>query len=111
MPDAGEADVRLFNEMERTSATSEDAAAQMSANSALDVRALAPKVRAPTLVINRRGDRAVPFEGGRELAALIPGARFMAAEGRNHVLLPGDPGAEQINDVILQFLDEDLAGK
>ena len=65
----------------------------------------------PTLIIHRRGDLAVPFENGREMATLIPGARFMVVEGRNHVLLPDDPGAELINDAVEQFLDEDLPGK
>jgi len=111
MPDASEADRRLFIEMERTSLTPEDAAALMLANFALDVTALAPKVRVPTLIIHRRGDLAVPLENGREMATLIPGARFMVVEGRNHVLLPDDPGAELINDAVEEFLDEDLPGK
>jgi adenylate cyclase len=41
----------------------------------------------PTLVIHRRGDAIVPFELGREIAAGIPGARFLPVDGRNHALL------------------------
>ena len=48
---------------------------------------LLPKVTVPTLVIHRRGDAAARFELGRELAAGIPGARFLPLDGRNHALL------------------------
>ena len=43
---------------------------------------LLPLVRVPTLVAHRRGSRAVQFELGRELAALIPGAQLAALDGR-----------------------------
>jgi hypothetical protein len=33
-----------------------------------------------------------PVELGREIAAGIPGARFIALPGDNHVLLENDPG-------------------
>jgi pimeloyl-ACP methyl ester carboxylesterase/DNA-binding winged helix-turn-helix (wHTH) protein len=109
IPAGSDADWHLLNEYMRRSATPEDAAAQFVANSRLDVRGLAPEVRAPTLVIHRHGDRSVPFKGGLEMAKLIPEARFMAFEGSNHVFLPGDPGAQPIYDAVAQFLDEDQA--
>jgi DNA-binding NarL/FixJ family response regulator len=40
------------------------------------------EIRVPTLVLHRRGGRAVRFELGRELAALIPGAQLATLEGR-----------------------------
>jgi pimeloyl-ACP methyl ester carboxylesterase/DNA-binding winged helix-turn-helix (wHTH) protein len=111
IPGGNDADWHLLNEYMRRSATPEDAAAQYLANSRLDVRALAPEVRAPTLVIHRHGDRSVPFKGGLEMAKLIPGARFMAFEGSNHVFFLGDPDAQPIYDAIVQFLDEDLPAR
>lgn len=39
-----------------------------------DVRALLPRIKTPTLVLHRRGDRAVRIEAGRHLAEAIPGA-------------------------------------
>jgi class 3 adenylate cyclase/alpha-beta hydrolase superfamily lysophospholipase len=47
----------------------------------IDVSALLSEIRAPTLVLHRRRCRAVPFEQGRKLASLIPGAQFVALEG------------------------------
>jgi len=49
-----------------------------------DVRALLQRVRQPTLVLHRRGDRAVRFEAGEHLATHIAGARFVALEGTSH---------------------------
>jgi pimeloyl-ACP methyl ester carboxylesterase len=77
VPDGDEITRRVLDELFRISANSEDAANFLSAAIESDVTALAPQVRAPTLVIHRRGDQVVPFERGRDLAALIPGARFL----------------------------------
>ena len=51
----------------------------------MDVRDLLPKVSVPTLVVHYRNDRMIPFEAGRELAAGIPGARFVPLEGDAHI--------------------------
>ena len=55
-----------------------------------DVRHLLPRVAAPTLVLHRRGDRAIPFAAGRHLAEFIPGARIVALEGDDHWFWVGD---------------------
>jgi DNA-binding CsgD family transcriptional regulator len=55
-----------------------------------DVRPELDKVRAPTLVVHRRGDRAIPYDLGRELAAAIPGATLMPLEGSAHFPWAGD---------------------
>jgi len=49
-----------------------------------DVRTLLRQVRQPTLVLHRRGDRAVRFEAGEHLARHIAGARLVALEGTSH---------------------------
>jgi class 3 adenylate cyclase len=57
----------------------------------IDVTDLLPQIRASTLVLHRRGSRAIPFELGRKLASSIPRARFVALEGTAHNLWQGDP--------------------
>jgi pimeloyl-ACP methyl ester carboxylesterase len=52
---------------------------------------LAATVHVPTLITHSRGDMRVPFDQGCELAAAIPGARFVPLESKNHVLLPDEP--------------------
>jgi pimeloyl-ACP methyl ester carboxylesterase len=51
----------------------------------MDLQDLLPKVSVPTLVVHYRNDQAIPFESGRELAAGIPGARFVSLEGDGHI--------------------------
>jgi DNA-binding NarL/FixJ family response regulator len=49
-------------------------------------------VEASTVVVHRRGDRAIPFELGRGVAAAVPGAKFVALEGVDHLPWRGDAG-------------------
>jgi DNA-binding CsgD family transcriptional regulator len=79
-----------FARLQRAAADAETAAAMLEAIYATDVRGLLGDVRAPTLVVHRRGDRAIPFEMGRDLAARIPGARLVALEGEIHLPWLGD---------------------
>jgi DNA-binding SARP family transcriptional activator/pimeloyl-ACP methyl ester carboxylesterase len=67
-----------------------------------DVRELLPQIRTPTLVLHRRGDRAVRVEAGRHLADAIPGARFVELDGDDHWLWAGDREAvlEQIRNFV-----------
>ena len=66
-----------------------------------DVRPELGRVTKPTLVMHRRGDRAVRFEAGRALAEGIAGARFLALEGDDHWWWAGDSGA--IVEAMLDF--------
>jgi class 3 adenylate cyclase/pimeloyl-ACP methyl ester carboxylesterase len=108
MPDADSDAIRGFNELQRVSADADDVVALLAANLRVDVRALLPQVAVPTLVIHRRGDAAVPFELGRDVAAGIPGARFLPLDGRNHAFFaaPNDPARE----IILNAIEELIGG-
>lgn len=79
-----------WNELERLTVSPENAARTLEAFYNVVVSALAGQVRAPTLVMHSRGDARVPFDEGRKLAAMIPGARFVPPESRNHVLLENE---------------------
>jgi len=54
------------------------------------------------LVIHRRGDTCLPVEGGRLVALLIPGAKYVELEGSDHLPFVGDQDA--ILDEIAEFL-------
>jgi DNA-binding NarL/FixJ family response regulator len=69
-----------------------------------DVAELLPTVRVPTLVAHRRGSRAVRFELGREVAALIPGAQLSALDGRMQPIYA--EGADVAGATLLSFLRE-----
>jgi pimeloyl-ACP methyl ester carboxylesterase/DNA-binding winged helix-turn-helix (wHTH) protein len=96
--------VQWFNDLQRMTTSPENAARTMSAIADVDVTDLLPLVRVPTLVLHCRDDARVPFEEGRRMAAGIPGARFVALEGRNHVILQGDPAWGRFFDEINAFL-------
>jgi pimeloyl-ACP methyl ester carboxylesterase/DNA-binding CsgD family transcriptional regulator len=94
-----------YERFQRASATPEMAAELLELVYRVDVRHLVPKLDVPALVVNRRRDRAIPFELGRELASLLPGARFVPLEGRTHLPWSGQYGT--MVELILRFLDGD----
>ena len=67
-----------------------------------DVRALLTQVDCPTLVMHRRGDRAVRFAAGEFLAAGITGARFLPLDGDCHWWWV--EGGEAVVEAILDFM-------
>ena len=104
MPGATHEQLEKFAELQRVTTTPECAYRYFETTRSLDLTDLLPKVRAPTLVMHVRGDQVQPFDGGRELAAGIPGARFVALQGRNHMLLPQDPATARVVEEIRLFL-------
>jgi pimeloyl-ACP methyl ester carboxylesterase/DNA-binding CsgD family transcriptional regulator len=75
---------------------------------AVDVRPLLADLRAPTLVIHRAGDRAVPVADARYLAAHIPDAEYAELPGQDHTLFVGDQRATLAT--VIGFLDRAVAG-
>jgi pimeloyl-ACP methyl ester carboxylesterase/DNA-binding CsgD family transcriptional regulator len=80
-----------YEDLLRISTSPDTAVRLFEARGWLDVRDLAPKVRARTLVVHARDDRVVPVEEGRLLAALIPNASLILLESSNHILLAEEP--------------------
>jgi pimeloyl-ACP methyl ester carboxylesterase/DNA-binding CsgD family transcriptional regulator len=105
IPEATPEQARWFNELQRLSTSPEQASRMAEVDYALDVTGLAAMVRVPTLVVHALGDGVVPFEEGRRLAALIPDARFVPLEGKNHILLQDEPAWERFLSEIYTFLE------
>lgn len=59
-------------------------------------------VRTPTLVLHGTQDLAVPYESGRELSELIPGARLVTFEGCGHNYFVG--ARDAANTAVDQFI-------
>jgi pimeloyl-ACP methyl ester carboxylesterase/tRNA A-37 threonylcarbamoyl transferase component Bud32 len=91
IPDGTPQQIEWFNELQRISVEPQTAARMYATFYTLDVRELAPRLDIPTLVLHGTQDRRIPFSEGRLLASLIPGARFVPLETRNHILLESDP--------------------
>ena len=94
------------DELWRLSLPPENSEAYFEFVARLDIRAEAARLRVPVLILHCRGDRMVPFGTGRCLAAAIPGARFVALEGDNHLLIPGTLAFDQALTAMESFLDE-----
>lgn len=99
--------VDWFNELERVSTSPKCAARIVEAFLHPDVSDFARRVRCPTLVAHVRGDPRIPFDEGRVLASLVPGARFLPLEGQNHALLAHDPAFPAFFAEMRAFLTAD----
>lgn len=95
-----------FNELARVSTAPHIAARFFSVMSGIDVTAIAPRIACPTLVLHSRHDERVPFEEGRLVASLIPGAHFVPLDSRNHMLLETEPSYERWFEEVTGFLGD-----
>jgi pimeloyl-ACP methyl ester carboxylesterase len=100
-----------WNELERITASPDTAARTLDAFHRVDVADAARRLRLPTLVLHARGDARVPFDEGRRLAGLIPGARFVALESSNHVLLDTEPAWRRFLAELRAFVDPSAPGE
>jgi pimeloyl-ACP methyl ester carboxylesterase/DNA-binding CsgD family transcriptional regulator len=105
LPDATADERRDFVEFQRAAATAETASAALNGVYRFDATQYLSDVTAPTLVLHRRQDRAMPFALGRKLAAAISGARFVALNGLDHYPWRGDSDA--VASALLDFLGVD----
>jgi pimeloyl-ACP methyl ester carboxylesterase/DNA-binding winged helix-turn-helix (wHTH) protein len=103
-PDAAKEQMEWFNELQRQTASPENAAQILSALGDVDVRKDLPRVKAPTLVLHSRRDAVVTLRDGIELASGISGARFVTMESSNHIWLPDDPAWKRFCQEFEDFL-------
>ena len=88
--DEGNAERDQFAQAQRESSDAETAAVLLEQIYATDVGAELDCVSAPTVVVHRRGDRAIPYELGRQVAAGIKGATLVPLDGNAHFPWFGD---------------------
>jgi len=110
IPDSTLEQQRWWNELQRSTISPANAARFMQAAGLFDVADLAPRVSCPTLVTHSKSEMRIPLEEGRLIAGLIPGARFVPLESRNHVLLEHEPAWPQWLEAVREFLPRGSAG-
>ena len=93
LPDATADERAEFVEFQRRSASREVALASLRAVYDFDSTGHLGDVLAPTLVLHRRNDRAIPFALGKDVARRVRNARFVALEGVDHFPWRGDADA------------------
>ncbi len=106
MPSASAEDLNWFNEFQRRTTSPENAVRFLSAFGDIDVRDRLSQVSVPTLVIHSLGDRRIPVETGRDIAATIPGAEFLGLESDGHLLLGPEPAARVFVDAVGRFISD-----
>jgi pimeloyl-ACP methyl ester carboxylesterase len=95
--------MQWFNDLQRITTSPENAVRIRQAVDDIDVTELLPGEGAGAGA-HCRNDAVHPFDEGRRLAAGIPGARFVALEGSNHVILESDPAWHRFVEEISNFL-------
>jgi pimeloyl-ACP methyl ester carboxylesterase/DNA-binding CsgD family transcriptional regulator len=87
---ADRAEYERFARLQRDAASADTAAALLETIYTNDIRSELGRIEAPTTVVHRRSDRAIPYEQGRALAAAIPGATLVPLDGSTHFPWAGD---------------------
>ena len=103
IPEGTKEQVDSFNELQRKTTSPACAARYFEVVGDFDVRELLPKVTARTLVMHARDDMLCPIEAGRQMAAGIPNARFVAFPGRNHIFLEDEPARDRFFEELELF--------
>jgi len=93
-----------FNELQRWTTSPEIAARYFDVAGDIDITDLLGKVTTKTLVMHVRGDLVCPIGAGRALATGIPGARFVALRGQNHLFLEKEQASQRCFEEIKIFL-------
>jgi pimeloyl-ACP methyl ester carboxylesterase len=91
-----------WGKFERLGASPSAAIALMRMNREIDISGILHSIKVPTLAIHLTGDTLVSVEGGRELAAGIPGARLVEIPGIDH--LPWLDAGDRILSEMEDFL-------
>ncbi len=115
--------VEWWGRLQRSAVSPGMAQKLMDMTARTNLRAILPTIQAPTLVLHVSGDRIVPVECGREVAELIPGARFVEHEGEDaygwidppwmleiEEFLTGRRSAPPIDRVLATVLFTDIVG-
>jgi DNA-binding SARP family transcriptional activator/pimeloyl-ACP methyl ester carboxylesterase len=106
LPEGTPEQMHAFNELQRITTTPEIAARIVKGFQFIDVRDQAKQLIQPTLVLHARDELRIPFEEGRLMAALIPNARLIPLESKNHILLESEPAWQRFLDEVNAFLAE-----
>jgi pimeloyl-ACP methyl ester carboxylesterase/DNA-binding winged helix-turn-helix (wHTH) protein len=106
LPDGSRADWAAFDQLQRRTTSPENAVRFLEQFATIDVREQARDVACPTLILHSREDHRVPMQSGQELAALIPDAKLVALDSKNHLLAADEPAWRVFRDEVARFLTD-----
>lgn len=105
IPEATEEQMRWLDELQRVSVSAENAYTARRQRKKADTTELLADLTQPTLVLHCRHDQMNEFEMGRNLASSIRGARLVALESTNHIVLAHEPSWQVFVDEVTAFLE------
>jgi len=91
IPGGTEEQMRWLDDLQRMAVDAETAVLARSQRQVTDSSGRLAELDLPTLVLHSRGDQMNPFHESRRLAASIRGARLVALESKNHIVLADEP--------------------
>jgi pimeloyl-ACP methyl ester carboxylesterase len=100
----GDPQVEAYIDMVRWAVSPGMMTALYEMNKAIDIRAVLPLVRVPTLVLHGGEDQIVPVEAGAYVAERVRSGRFVVLPGVGHLSL--GPEGDVIAGEIERFLDD-----
>jgi pimeloyl-ACP methyl ester carboxylesterase/DNA-binding CsgD family transcriptional regulator len=106
-PHASGDQIAEYTRLQRAAASAQAASIFLDLELSADLRDILPTVPVPALVLHRRGDRTVPIGRGRELASLLPDARFVPLTGDSH--FPWRDDQRELFRALAGFLHSDAA--
>ena len=110
IPDATEEQMRWFDDLQRMSTSPANAVASRIARQQVDIEDDLPRIAAPTLVLQSIGDRSTTFDNAVTVSSLIPDARLVPLQSRNHILLADEPAWGVFIDEVAAFLGQTAGG-
>jgi pimeloyl-ACP methyl ester carboxylesterase len=93
-----------FNDLQRATTSTANVVRFLETFAAIDVSALAGRVRCPTLVVHSRNDHRVPRKQAHELAGLIPDSSLRLLDSSNHILTAHEPAWPEFRAELARFL-------
>jgi pimeloyl-ACP methyl ester carboxylesterase/DNA-binding CsgD family transcriptional regulator len=107
IPGGTEEQMRWIDDLQRMAVDADTAVLARSQRQVTDSSARLPELDLPVLVMHSRGDQMNGFEHSRHLAANIRGARLVALESNNHIVLADEPAWRVFLREITEFLAPD----
>ncbi|MET0297085.1 MAG: alpha/beta fold hydrolase [Microbacterium sp.] len=107
IPGGTEEQMQWLDDLQARACDTETAVISRSQRNATDSTWRLPELDLPTLVIHSRGDQMNPFHHARELAVGIRGARLVALDSNNHIVLASEPAWQAFLREIADFVAPD----
>jgi pimeloyl-ACP methyl ester carboxylesterase/DNA-binding CsgD family transcriptional regulator len=107
IPGGTEEQMRWIDDLQRMAVDADTAVLARSQHRVTDSSGRLPELDLPTLVLHSRGDQMSDFEASRRLATNVRGARLVALESDNHIVLADEPAWPVFLRELTDFLAHD----